>query len=114
VLVILQLCFMLLRAEGGVIKHTDSWQGAVAVQQMLMLFLACWAALFGILMSSSCCCCAGGLTIPSLPAIPGLDTFPGGVFHTARWDHSVDLKGKRVAVVGTGKALAHAMPCGWL
>src|SRR5438045_1074851 len=39
---------------------------------------------------------------PKLPDIPGVRTFAGQVMHTARWDHSVDLRGKRVAVIGTG------------
>ncbi len=37
----------------------------------------------------------------SMPNIPGLDTFAGPVMHTAGWDSSVDLKGKRVAMIGT-------------
>ena len=44
----------------------------------------------------------GGLRIPSVPPIPGLETFGGPAFHTARWDHGVELAGKRVAMVGTG------------
>jgi cation diffusion facilitator CzcD-associated flavoprotein CzcO len=44
----------------------------------------------------------GQLSVPSIPAIPGLDEFPGPVFHTARWRHDVDLAGKRVALMGTG------------
>jgi len=38
----------------------------------------------------------------TLPDIKGIDTFAGAGFHSARWDHSVDLKGKRVGVIGTG------------
>ena len=46
---------------------------------------------------------AGGpLSNPAIPDLPGLDTFPGEVFHSARWDHGADLAGRRVAVVGTG------------
>ena len=44
----------------------------------------------------------GQLSVPSIPAIPGLGEFPGPVFHTARWRHEVDLAGKRVALMGTG------------
>ena len=36
------------------------------------------------------------------PNLPGLDRFQGACFHTARWDHSVPLEGKRVAVIGMG------------
>src|ERR1700741_475247 len=45
---------------------------------------------------------AGALHIPSLPDIAGHDEFAGPAFHTAEWDHTVDLAGKRVAVIGTG------------
>src|SRR4051795_7942900 len=44
----------------------------------------------------------GALSDPSIPKLPGLDSFQGTVFHSARWDHSYDFAGKRVAVVGTG------------
>lgn len=53
---------------------------------------------------------AGALHIPSLPDIPGLDTFEGPVFHTAQWDHTVDLTGKRVAVIGTGASAIQVVP----
>lgn len=38
----------------------------------------------------------------TLPDIPGVETFAGQGFHSARWDHGVTLKGKRVGVIGTG------------
>ena len=44
----------------------------------------------------------GQLSIPSTPSFPGLETFEGPAFHSAEWRHDVELKGKRVAVVGTG------------
>jgi cation diffusion facilitator CzcD-associated flavoprotein CzcO len=44
----------------------------------------------------------GILHHPRYPGIPGLDDFAGAVFHSARWDHDVALRGKRVAVIGTG------------
>jgi 4-hydroxyacetophenone monooxygenase len=44
----------------------------------------------------------GQLNRPNLPDIPGRDSFAGPSFHSARWDHSVDLAGKRVAMVGAG------------
>ena len=53
---------------------------------------------------------AGPLSTPSLPDIPGLDTFPGPVFHSARWDHRADLAGKRVAVIGTGASAIQIVP----
>ncbi len=52
----------------------------------------------------------GPLHIPSLPAIDGLESFDGEVFHSSQWDHSFDLKGKRVAVVGTGASAIQFIP----
>lgn len=52
----------------------------------------------------------GALNKPSIPRIDGLHQFPGPVFHTARWDHSVDLTGKRVALVGTGASGIQVAP----
>ncbi len=53
---------------------------------------------------------SGPLSTPSTPDIPGLDTFPGQVFHSARWDHQADLAGKRVAVIGTGASAIQIVP----
>ncbi len=44
----------------------------------------------------------GVLHHPSHPNIPGMDVFKGATFHTARWDHSVPLEGRKVGVVGMG------------
>ncbi len=44
----------------------------------------------------------GVLHHPRLPDIEGLDSFAGAAFHSARWDHDVDLAGARVGVIGTG------------
>jgi cation diffusion facilitator CzcD-associated flavoprotein CzcO len=44
----------------------------------------------------------GLLRIPRIPEIDGLESFEGALFHSARWDHAVPLKRRRVAVVGTG------------
>jgi cation diffusion facilitator CzcD-associated flavoprotein CzcO len=52
----------------------------------------------------------GPLSEPSLPALPGIDSFEGTIFHTARWNHDHDLRGKRVAVVGTGASAIQAVP----
>ncbi|XOV85334.1 MAG: flavin-containing monooxygenase [bacterium] len=46
----------------------------------------------------------GVLHHPSYPDIPGLQTFAGPIFHTARWDHSVELEGKRIGIIGTGSS----------
>ena len=63
----------------------------------------------------------GVLNMPKLPAIPGIDTFKGKVFHTARWDYRYTggsygnpvldkLADKRVAIVGTGATAIQAVP----
>ncbi|MFE5919523.1 flavin-containing monooxygenase [Streptomyces sp. NPDC002285] len=52
----------------------------------------------------------GPLSDPKMPDIPGLDSFPGKVFHSARWDHDFDLRGKRVAMVGTGASAIQIVP----
>ncbi|MFF4954525.1 flavin-containing monooxygenase [Streptomyces chattanoogensis] len=52
----------------------------------------------------------GPLSDPKLPDVPGLDTFPGKVFHSARWDHDYDLRGKRVAMIGTGASAIQIVP----
>ena len=52
----------------------------------------------------------GPLSDPKIPDIPGLDTFPGKVFHSARWDHGVPLGGRRVAMVGTGASAIQIVP----
>lgn len=44
----------------------------------------------------------GQLNRPQYPDIQGLDRFEGPMFHSARWDHSVDLTGKRVVMIGAG------------
>src|ERR1700756_397766 len=54
---------------------------------------------------------AGGvLTTPNLPDIAGVDGFDRITMHTARWDHSQDLTGKRVAIIGTGASAVQVIP----
>ncbi|HEX2016704.1 MAG TPA: NAD(P)/FAD-dependent oxidoreductase [Solirubrobacteraceae bacterium] len=52
----------------------------------------------------------GPLSEPSLPSVPGLDSFSGEIWHTARWNHDYPLEGKRVVVVGTGASAIQAVP----
>jgi len=52
----------------------------------------------------------GGLHIPNIPEIDGADLFEGPKFHSAQWDHSVDLKGKKVVVIGTGASAIQFLP----
>jgi 4-hydroxyacetophenone monooxygenase len=52
----------------------------------------------------------GLLNRPAYPEIPGLETFAGPCMHTARWDNSVDVSGKRVVVIGTGASSMQLVP----
>jgi len=54
---------------------------------------------------------AGGpLSQPKLPDIKGIESFKGKTMHTSRWDHSVDLAGKRVGIIGTGATAVQVIP----
>lgn len=52
----------------------------------------------------------GQLSRPNKPDVPGHDDFTGAQFHSAEWDHDVDLRGKRVAVVGGGATAIQVVP----
>ena len=52
----------------------------------------------------------GGLHVPNRANVAGLDSFAGTRFHTAQWDHAHSLKGRRVAVIGTGASAAQVLP----
>lgn len=65
----------------------------------------CQELVFDIVISA-----LGLLSNPRYPSWPGLDTFLGATFHTARWDPTVDLEGKRVAIVGTGSTGVQIAP----
>ncbi len=52
----------------------------------------------------------GALHIPKFPEIVGRESFTGPAFHSAEWDHSADLTGKRVAVIGTGASAVQFVP----
>jgi cation diffusion facilitator CzcD-associated flavoprotein CzcO len=52
----------------------------------------------------------GFLSAPATPALPGLEDFDGVTFHTARWNHDHELRGRRVAVIGTGASAIQTVP----
>ncbi len=52
----------------------------------------------------------GILTTPRLARINGMETFKGSSFHTSRWNYDVDLKGKRVGIIGTGATAVQVVP----
>ena len=53
---------------------------------------------------------AGPLSQPKYPDIDGLGDYQGITMHTSRWDHDVDLRGKRVGIVGTGASAVQVIP----
>lgn len=52
----------------------------------------------------------GQLSRPAWPSIPGREDFGGHAFHSAQWDHAHDLRGRRVAVIGTGASAVQFVP----
>lgn len=52
----------------------------------------------------------GQLTNPAIPSVPGIEDFEGPAFHSAEWDHELDLTGRRVAVIGTGASAIQFVP----
>jgi cation diffusion facilitator CzcD-associated flavoprotein CzcO len=52
----------------------------------------------------------GLLSEPSTPELPGIERFEGNAFHTASWDHSDDLTGRRVALIGAGATAVQVVP----
>ena len=52
----------------------------------------------------------GPLAEPKTPPLEGLDEFEGETFHSARWNHDYDLRGKRVAAIGTGASAIQFVP----
>ncbi len=62
------------------------------------------------LQATAVVCAVGQLGRPSLPDIGGRDEFAGPWWHSARWNHDVDLTGQRVAVIGTGASAIQFVP----
>ena len=55
-------------------------------------------------------CGNGPLNEPSFPSLPGIERFEGVMFHSSQWNHDYDLRGKRVAVIGTGASAIQFVP----
>lgn len=64
----------------------------------------------GVFTASNLVVGAGRLTEPRIPSVPGAQEFAGEWFHSARWNHDVDLRGKRVAVIGSGASAIQIIP----
>jgi cyclohexanone monooxygenase len=52
----------------------------------------------------------GALSEPLIPDVPGIESFAGTRFHSARWDHDQDLTGRRVAMIGSAATAIQALP----
>lgn len=55
-------------------------------------------------------CAVGQLNRPAIPKLPGLEQYQGQVIHTAQWPDQLDLKGKKVALIGTGASAVQVGP----
>ncbi|MFF0815886.1 flavin-containing monooxygenase [Rhodococcus sp. NPDC003318] len=91
------------RIEFGARVVAGHWDEAAAMWQVATADGRRYAARFLVVAT-------GALNLPRIPRIPGAETFAGPVFHTAEWDHSAELDGKRVAVIGTGASAVQVVP----
>jgi cation diffusion facilitator CzcD-associated flavoprotein CzcO len=94
----------------GVLEHvrfTCELQGAEWDEQR-----SCWHlnTSQGRMTADVLVCGQGPLSEPKLPEIPGIKRFEGSMFHSAQWNHDHDLRGERVAVVGTGASAIQLVP----
>ncbi len=64
----------------------------------------------GVLEADTVVFACGQLNRPHIPDLEGLEQFAGPIWHSSRWDHRVDLTGKRVAVVGSGASAIQFVP----
>src|SRR6478735_4365082 len=76
---------------------------------------AAWRLAFGgaesaVVLADALVLACGRLSEPRIPDIAGLESFAGPLFHSARWDHRVDLDGAHVAVVGSGASAVQLVP----
>ena len=64
----------------------------------------------GALTAQALVAATGPFSAANVPALAGLDRFEGPAFHSAHWDHGVDLRGRRIAVIGTGASSIQIVP----
>ena len=64
----------------------------------------------GVVEANAVVSAVGQLNRPKMPDIAGMDAFAGPSFHSAEWDHTVDLTGQRVVVIGTGASAVQFVP----
>ncbi len=90
------------RLRLGTAMLSAQWDAAAEVWRI--------ATSSGTVVADALVLACGRLTEPAIPDIPGLETFPGPMFHSSRWDHSTQLAGAHVAVVGTGASAVQLVP----
>jgi len=64
----------------------------------------------GTLTAQALVVATGPFSEPNIPAVAGLERFEGPAFHSSRWDHAIDLRGRPVAVIGTGASSIQFVP----
>ncbi len=89
------------RVELGVKVESAVWEGS----RWRLTLAGGGAVLATVLVVAT-----GQLRVPKVPQLPGLETFAGPAFHTARWQHDISLEGQRVAVIGTGASAVQVLP----
>lgn len=94
------------RIEFGADVLGAAWDGDAAVWRVHVRTAAGEAAYEAELLVSA----VGQLHRPLIPEFDGRDTFAGPTFHTAAWDDTVDLTGRRVAVVGAAASAVQCVP----
>jgi 4-hydroxyacetophenone monooxygenase len=90
-------------------EPNHEWPNHFSPQPVLLAYFKNVAKKHG-LTAKAVISAVGQLNQPRLPDIPGRDDFKGPAFHSARWRHDLELKGKRVAVIGTGASAFQFAP----
>lgn len=103
-----------------ILRVTDKYQlrplirfGANVTTLQWLQQLGCWQVQLAggeTLQARQIVLATGPLNKPLVPDVPGLPDFAGVAFHSNQWRHDVDLRGRRVAVVGTGASAVQFVP----
>ncbi|MCP2049531.1 UNVERIFIED_ORG: cation diffusion facilitator CzcD-associated flavoprotein CzcO [Paenarthrobacter nicotinovorans] len=97
-------------AEEGLLPHTRF--GAEVIEAEWNESSSTWhiTTARGVVVADVLVAASGHLSDPKTPDFPGMDQFQGTVFHSASWKHDVDLRSRRVAVVGSGASAIQVIP----
>jgi cation diffusion facilitator CzcD-associated flavoprotein CzcO len=97
-----------LRLRTEVVSCT--WDDAAQLWQVKVRDLASPDGAVSTLAADVVITATGQLSTPAVPQLPGLESFAGPAFHSARWQHDTELAGRRVAVIGTGASAIQFVP----